>query len=696
MKKSTSIKLRAVFMAVFLIVIFTYFGFQHVYAENLDFPNGSVDEEKTYSEDSSNAPGLQNLWADGADFYTPLDISSKEQYLVMRKNIDECSIIFVPGRNVQKVYLTDEDNNIVQTAFARQGNVHAFNIKEEDFGDSITLKRNLVLESKNGLSQEILFTVARRNKEIDSPDKLVEYLCVGSQYSDGGNRLTGIYGLYPEKSLIGLGYWWSPISLGNFGGHATYYYEEPIKDAPNNPYGIDFIVYGNSNGGPGFSEPGSVLVSENGEDWYVLAGSEHYENRTKWDYRVTYTKTEKGTKANSIELGYMYPSIESYPLYDWSRSENNITVEGVAIGNGITAYYPAFGYADVRTNSGDSWGTGEKASINGIAKNPYLETTAKQGLIGPDDADKLYEGAGDCFDLAWAVDKDGLPVKLPYIHYIKVQTAQPVTLITGAIGEKSTEVNVVARVLSSSSDVGISSPPEVITVGGKELDLEHGKYIYNAEASGVFDVNVEASAANVYINNYRGSSRTFAVSPNKNIIRIIVQDGQKAPLIYYINIRHTSFTKDDIAEALGGTEAQQPVIRKDVISAMYKLCGQPETKAADSERKYGSDDIEWAVGKGLIIGDGRNLLLEKNITREELSKILFIFANMEGSGQINDDDISAYSDYKDISNWATEYMRWANGTGAITPGNDNTIDPKGVVTCSEMIEILYRMVTGKY
>ena len=40
----------------------------------------------------------------------------------------------------------------------------------------------------------------------------------------------GNYGLYPEKSLIGSGNWYTPISLGNFGGSITYYYENGIKN----------------------------------------------------------------------------------------------------------------------------------------------------------------------------------------------------------------------------------------------------------------------------------------------------------------------------------------------------------------------------------------------------------------------------------------------------------------------------------
>ncbi len=73
----------------------------------------------------------------------------------------------------------------------------------------------------------------------------------------------------------------------------TLYYDKPITDDPNNVYGVDFTVFGNSNGGQSFSEPGNVLVSEDGKTWYTLAGSEHYDATSRWDYEVTYKKSEQ-------------------------------------------------------------------------------------------------------------------------------------------------------------------------------------------------------------------------------------------------------------------------------------------------------------------------------------------------------------------------------------------------------------------
>lgn len=640
-------------------------------------------------------PELKELSAWGADFYTPFKLSSPEQYLVMNKNVGEAEIMFVPGKGTKKIYLSDADNKTIADAVTKKGNKYVFKVLKTDFNGEVALRRNLVLETQEGNKQTISFVVAKRIEEIDSPDSLTDYLCIGSQYSSGGNRLTGTYGLYPEKSLIGLGYWWSPISIGNFGGYVTYYYEKPIEDNPKNPYGIDFIVYGNSNGGPGFSEPGNVLVSENGNEWYYLAGSEHYENRTQWGYEITYSRNGQRTKIGNDEISYLFPLKSNYPLYNWT-DEDKITVKGVAIGDGMEAYYPAFGYADVRINSSGSWGTGENGGINGRAKNPYLKITQRTGLVGPDDMQELYEGAGDCFDLTWAVDENGLPVKLSQVHYVKVQTATPPNPPYGGIGEKSTEVNVIARAVPSEENAGVSTAPGKIIAGGNEIEVKDGVYVYSVDLKGAFDVRVEApSGSNVYINNYRGNSRGFPVSPNKGVIRIIVQDGKKTPLIYYIKINHSVLSKDEVEKSLKITsDNEKPVSRGTIIAALYDLSERPAAGDDKNTEKY-ADDVRWALNKGLIKGYKGDLALDRIITREELSVILYSYSDYFGTGFSKDNDIERYGDFDDIYSWASRSMKWAVGSGYIIPTDEGKLDPKGAVSGDEATEILYRIFSGE-
>ena len=387
-----------------------------------------------------------------------------------------------------------------------------------------------------------------------TPDKITDYLCIGSQYTNGGNTGWGIYGLFPEKIFMDAGNWYTCVSLGNFGGYMTLYYDKPITDDPNNVYGVDFTVFGNSNGGQSFSEPGNVLVSEDGKTWYSLAGSEHYDATSRWDYEVTYKKSKTAVAdyadndGNGGTLGtgftgtaYQLPEKKYYPLYNWT-TEDQITVKGTRLytnanskGAGIesgSALLPAFGYFDVQKNSTTVAGTGEDVNLlTTPVGNPYM---------------KDYDGYGDGFDLKWAVDEKGDPVdvKDKEFHYVKVQTASFIN--AGAIGEKSSEVSSMVRTTPEKESIGTTAAPEKLTVAGTDIKLSKDKDVYYVQVpeKDEYKVSVKAAAddTNIYINNERTDERTFEGLPDKGIIRVIVQEGNSNPVIYYI---HTSKAGDN-------------------------------------------------------------------------------------------------------------------------------------------------------
>ncbi len=377
----------------------------------------------------------------------------------------------------------------------------------------------------------------------DMPAEITEYLCIASQYTNG-NGLQ-LYGLNPISTLLGdcldasTGGMAgskenSPTSLGNFGGYIVYRYDEPIPDNPNNPYGIDFIVYSNSYGGtPGFAEPGNVLVSEDGDTWYTLAGAVHYNDNAVWDYSITYqNQNGRAVWADSRGGGgisYFYPEKEKYPLFAWADGlESEITLTGTLLlpDEGLSEYknmmppYPHFGYADVGIRT-----------ISNAASNPYTGLT----LSGRESLTDRPDG----FDLKWAVNENGQPVDVSgkQFHYVKIQTANNID--NGGIGEKSTEVNGMRLAASSASTVGITGAPAGITVDRKDVTVtgENLAVVNGVEVSGPFVVNVDAPAgANVYINGSRGTSATFAKIPNHEMLRIIVQEGEKEPWIGYLNL----------------------------------------------------------------------------------------------------------------------------------------------------------------
>jgi hypothetical protein len=125
----------------------------------------------------------------------------------------------------------------------------------------------------------------------------------------------------------------SLVSLGSFGGYIVLEFEKVCVNHPDNPYGIDFTIFGNAFSGS--SEPGVVWVmqdeNQNGlpdDTWYEIAGSHHFHSKTVQNYEVTYFKTDSRDvfwkdnsgetgwiAANSFNLQEYYPTEQYFPLY---------------------------------------------------------------------------------------------------------------------------------------------------------------------------------------------------------------------------------------------------------------------------------------------------------------------------------------------------------------------------------------------
>lgn len=507
-------------------------------------------------------PELSQVYAENAALYTPYstelfpfyDAAYRTYNMVLDKGKTDGSFKFSVNSSTTSVYYTD-------SSFSTQGEslttaadgmyevlFSASDFKESD-GKNVQTK-HLILESSSGKRRFSVAAYQRwpavKRDFLDEPDRITDYFCIGSQFSGGGNTFTGLYGLEPEKSLIGLGTFATPISVGNFGGYIVYEYDTPITDNPNNPYGIDFIVYGNSDGGESFSEPGNVLVSEDGKTWYTLAGSDHYNDGTEWSKSVTYEKDEAtgGTIINgTLYKDYRYVKPEDYPLHTFAAGEDTrVTMTGVLLPNrGGEAAFPAWGYADVKVNSRGNWGLGAYGFGDRdarMARNPYwAQPSVSSGATAPPEteADAVNEYGGDGFDLAWAVDAQGNPVDLSraQIRYIKVQTAS--FKDGGATGEKSTEVNVVTRTKAEGAPVGKTETPGSVAIGGTEVSFTGNTAA--ATVSAPFSVNITAGdGANIYINSVRGASAAFQSVPTHKMLRIVVQEGKKEPWIGYVTL----------------------------------------------------------------------------------------------------------------------------------------------------------------
>lgn len=221
------------------------------------------------------------------------------------------------------------------------------------------------------------------------------------------------------------------VSLGAFGGYIVVGFDHSIPKRAMAEGEYDFTIQGNAFDGS--SEPGIVWVmqdiNKNGEpddEWYELRGSDTDKEGTIQNYAVTYYRpagkqmdvqwTDSEGKSGCIDYlityhqqDYYYPAwikSDTYTLYGTRLAPNNVQD-------------PTTGYWD---NQSYGWG--------------YVDNFSETDNLGGD----VVDGSGQTngFRIANAMYRDGTPVDLQYVDFIKIQTG--VQVKSGWLGEVSTEV----------------------------------------------------------------------------------------------------------------------------------------------------------------------------------------------------------------------------------------------------------------
>jgi hypothetical protein len=263
------------------------------------------------------------------------------------------------------------------------------------------------------------------------------------------------------------------LCLGAWGGYVVFRFAEAVENHPDNPYGVDFTIFGNPM--PQWSEPGVVWVmkDENNnqqpdDTWYELAGSDYYFSTTRKNYRVSYSNPGDTVaqevpwmdpfggsgviQTNAVHTQPYYPLQDSFPFI----SPEEYTLSGTRIRGAVDVDHPpvlvsgrrAFGYAD-NTLRGQS-------DLN-LPDNPYTAVVENSG--------------GDAFDLHWAVDSSGSYVDLDKVHFVKVQNALQAD--GRWLGELSTEV-CGARDLSP--DPSVNGDLDLIVIADLPGELRSREY----------------------------------------------------------------------------------------------------------------------------------------------------------------------------------------------------------------------------
>lgn len=463
------------------------------------------------------------------------------------------------AQNADGSYVTDEDGNYVESTTTNYGVVVL-----------PTTSASTVTVTGTGNIGSATFNCAQPSGGTTAPGAtLYAYLPAPAQFVNEGVTTGGWGDAYDSNGAVKANST-TGVSLGFFGGYAVYKFTTPISDDPSHPYGADFIVYGNAFWNN--SEAGCIQVSKDGQKWYDIAGSMYYTKSTKGatitytnpnpseDKGITAAASNKGTLAdvpyaltvngtttsgtvtkNTFHNHSWFPLNANYFVASGSRAamakvdefsfvsrtlnSDNITSTLTFKGTLLTDYpgtgktdQIGFGYCDVHPN---------KTLGGTIAYNPYQTFTSSSDYNTKTEG----TGGGDPIDIAWAVDSKGAPANLSSVKYVRIYTGM--AQMNGIFGEISTEVCGVAACTGSTTETAATP---TITVGTSTVTTTNGGIKSVGMLSGTCTVNVSGTGY-VYINGVATTSATFTPTSAGTKVQIIVQNGEAAPYVTWLNLK---------------------------------------------------------------------------------------------------------------------------------------------------------------
>lgn len=463
------------------------------------------------------------------------------------------------AQNADGSYVTDEDGNYVESTTTNYGVVVL----------PTTSASTVTVTGTDNIGSATFNCAQPSGGTTAAGAALYAYLPAPAQFVNEGVTTGGWGDAYDSngtvKATSSTG-----VSLGFFGGYAVYEFENPIADDPTHPYGADFIVYGNAFWNN--SEAGCIQVSKDGATWYDIAGSMYYTKSTKGatitytnpnpseDKGITAAASNKGTLAdvpyaltvngtttsgtvtkNTFHNHSWFPLNANYFVDSGTRKEmakvdefsfvsrtlnsDNITSTLTFKGTLLTDYpgtgktdQIGFGYCDVHPN---------RTLGSTIAYNPYQTFTSSSDYNTKTEG----TGGGDPIDIAWAVDSKGAPANLSSVKYVRIYTGM--AQMNGIFGEISTEVCGVAACTGSTTETAATP---TITVGTSTVTTTNGGIKSVGMLSGTCTVNVSGTGY-VYINGVATTSATFTPTSAGTKVQIIVQNGEAAPYVTWLNLK---------------------------------------------------------------------------------------------------------------------------------------------------------------
>lgn len=136
--------------------------------------------------------------------------------------------------------------------------------------------------------------------------------------------------------------------------------------------------------------------------------------------------------------------------------------------------------------------------------------------------------------------------------------------------------------------------------------------------------------------------------------------------------------------------------RGTIVTILYRLEGEPSVinSCSFTDVMPGSwyeKAVIWANDNGIVEGYGNGKFgPEDALTREQLTAIMYRYANYKKYDTAVKSDLSGFTDRGKISDYAVDSFKWANAIGLIYGTTPSALAPTGNATRAQLAVIFYR------
>jgi len=146
----------------------------------------------------------------------------------------------------------------------------------------------------------------------------------------------------------------------------------------------------------------------------------------------------------------------------------------------------------------------------------------------------------------------------------------------------------------------------------------------------------------------------------------------------------------------GKLNLKNSVTRAELLALITRAMGIGEKEYSGEFADVNASDwyagtISAARAAGLVDGDGRNVMPNQYVTREQMAKFL-VTAYIYKNGEVPEGEAIAFDDSYAISEWATEFINKATSLGILNGMGDGTFAPKNAVLREQAFVAIARLI----